>query len=1428
MRKITLLLMLFVSCLSYGQTWEITSCYSSNFGSNMYGPMYSVAGANSANRIAVIYPRSQLTGIAGQVLDTVYFKRMTATGTMAGTPNFKIYLKETTNTTWGSGNLDWATAITGATSVYDSNPATAIGSSEGWKKFVLSTPFTYSGEQNLAVFFEYTNTTASTEITWNYEYTAPCINTNDSNTTKYSNNNSGTLPASLGSSDFRRPLIAFGFNVSCNFPAGLASANVASNSATINWTVPAVAPSEGYEYYLSTSATTPLPSATPTGSVGAGITTKNLEGLPSATQHYVWVRSNCGPGDKSVWVGTSFTTLCATYTPTYLQDFNGTAFPPICWSKGTGGDEVSGPTSIGTGIWVADGFLNNGSIGSARVNLYSSNRKGWLISPAINMSAGSYRVRFEYAAKDYYAANFSGMGSDDKVVFLASQDNGATWTVLHTWDSTNSPTNARALYSVNLPAYTGANTKFAFYATDGPVDDTPDYNFYVDNFLVEAIPSCESPVNVSFSGITNAGATISWDAVAGSTGYEYVFDQVATSPTGAGTQIAATPYTASSLAGNTTYYFHVRNNCGSEFSTWTTGSFKTLPDPPVNDDCIDAVALTVNADLLCSVKTAGTLLGATDSGEPDNGAGTPDDDVWYSFTATAETHRVRLLNVTGTPTDLVHEILEGNCGGGLVSLNISDPDTSTVNGLIPGTTYYIRVFSYGANTNATTTFDICVGTFPPPPANDNCADAVMLTVNPDASCAAVSSGDLTSATDSGEADNGVGTPNDDVWYKFVATQVVHKISLLNVAGSPTDLVHEVLEGICGGGLISRYVSDADVSTASGLTVGTTYYVRVFSNSSNPGATSTFNVCVGVPPVGSVCGNPILITALPYTTTDNTNLYGDDYDFPNGGNSGCSGTSNYYLNGDDVVYAYTPTANTSINIRIPAAPGYTGILVYTNCGDIGTAAVACASGSSSGNREINNFSVIAGTTYYIVLSSWPSPQSFAYTLNITENTCTNPTVAFSKTSNCGVSPEFFVNANITSLGTATSLTVTDNQSSPAQQVTATGTVQFGPYPNNTLVILTVANNQDANCVVTSPAQTQTVCPPVNDECANAVLLIPGTSVTCSSPVSGTTVGATQSLPGCAGTADDDVWYKFVATETALSIIITNVAGSGTSDIVTQVFDSCGGTSVVCQDTPNSPVNLTGLTVGNTYFFRIYSYASTLSTTFTVCVTVPPSPPVNDNCSGAIVLTPTSAFGNVTDGTNVGATASSEIAPTICGGYSGGDVWYSVVVPASGSITIQTGNSSTGATGFDSVVTVYSGTCGSLVQLGCNDDSGGTSYSKVAITGQTPGATLYIRVYEYSNDSVGSFGISAYDASLTTTTFKDNNFRAYPNPVVDVLNLSYTQEISNVSVFNLLGQQVLTKTIGATDASVDMSSLAGGTYLVKVAVGDQVKTIKVIKQ
>ena len=82
-----------------------------------------------------------------------------------------------------------------------------------------------------------------------------------------------------------------------------------------------------------------------------------------------------------------------------------------------------------------------------------------------------------------------------------------------------------------------------------------------------------------------------------------------------------------------------------------------------------------------------------------------------------------------------------------------------------------------------------------------------------------------------------------------------------------------------------------------------------------------------------------------------------------------------------------------------------------------------------------------------------------------------------------------------------------------------------------------------------------------------------------------------------------------------------------------------------------------------------------------------------------------------------------------------------------------------------------------------------------------------------------GVSGFDAS---------NFKVYPNPVKDILNLDYIQDISSVTVFNLLGQQMLSKEINAEKGNIDMSGFAAGSYLVKVLAGNQSKTIKVIKQ
>lgn len=84
------------------------------------------------------------------------------------------------------------------------------------------------------------------------------------------------------------------------------------------------------------------------------------------------------------------------------------------------------------------------------------------------------------------------------------------------------------------------------------------------------------------------------------------------------------------------------------------------------------------------------------------------------------------------------------------------------------------------------------------------------------------------------------------------------------------------------------------------------------------------------------------------------------------------------------------------------------------------------------------------------------------------------------------------------------------------------------------------------------------------------------------------------------------------------------------------------------------------------------------------------------------------------------------------------------------------------------------------------------------------------------------------SLGVADFDNQSFSAYPNPVKDILNINYTQNITDVTVYNILGQQVLNSVANANKTQLDMSSLATGTYLVKVKTENAVKTIKVIKE
>ena len=72
-----------------------------------------------------------------------------------------------------------------------------------------------------------------------------------------------------------------------------------------------------------------------------------------------------------------------------------------------------------------------------------------------------------------------------------------------------------------------------------------------------------------------------------------------------------------------------------------------------------------------------------------------------------------------------------------------------------------------------------------------------------------------------------------------------------------------------------------------------------------------------------------------------------------------------------------------------------------------------------------------------------------------------------------------------------------------------------------------------------------------------------------------------------------------------------------------------------------------------------------------------------------------------------------------------------------------------------------------------------------------------------------------------------FTAYPNPVQDKLYLNANENITSVSIFNVIGQEVKRIQPNSLSPTIDVSDLNSGAYFVKVNIGDTTGTIKIIK-
>lgn len=229
-----------------------------------------------------------------------------------------------------------------------------------------------------------------------------------------------------------------------------------------------------------------------------------------------------------------------------------------------------------------------------------------------------------------------------------------------------------------------------------------------------------------------------------------------------------------------------------------------------------------------------------------------------------------------------------------------------------------------------------------------------------------------------------------------------------------------------------------------------------------------------------------------------------------------------------------------------------------------------------------------------------------------------------------------NQNITSPG------ICGHNSMPGTNTSCPGTIPWSTW---------FGYFNSGNCNAQAPAQ------PANDYCGNPPTLTVYGS-TCGGTTSGDVAGATQSASptlcdGYTSSSALDVWYKFTATATQHTITVVPSSGL---DAVVDLRTGCPGTTIDCQDAGGGEgttevLQATGLTIGTTYYARVYDYSGSgiapSTTSFTICITTPctlPTKPIingtNTICSGqSSTLTVSNPCSGCTYSWSNGATGNS---------------------------------------------------------------------------------------------------------------------------------------------------------------------------------------------
>lgn len=341
--------------------------------------------------------------------------------------------------------------------------------------------------------------------------------------------------------------------LTCPLVRNVIVTDIADDFATIEWDAQTTAMEWEIEYdtagYDRGNSTNP--------SIIATQEEVTLTGLIPSTTYDAYIRPICAAGDTGLWTKISFTTTCLPIaTLPYTESFDTygvygnpsyTYFFPDCWSRSRPSYSTNYPYINST---------NHSAPGSLYFYAYSgSSTTG--ATPRFDVPIDGLEVTFMLRA--------SATGYPFIIGAISNPYDATTFEPIDTvYVST---ANTFEEFDVALNTYTGTSKFIAFQIHSG--------TFYLDDVVIDYIPTCVKPQQVSATAITTQDITIDWlygdenewEIEVGATGFA----------PGTGAALAvhnvttAPPYTITGLTASTSYDIFVRAICAvDDTSRWSS------------------------------------------------------------------------------------------------------------------------------------------------------------------------------------------------------------------------------------------------------------------------------------------------------------------------------------------------------------------------------------------------------------------------------------------------------------------------------------------------------------------------------------------------------------------------------------------------------------------------------------------------------------------------------------------------------------------------------------------------------------------------------------------------------------------------------------------------------------------------------------------